>query len=148
MKRIRGLCGIFALLIVVSVAGCGLIGEQSYTCDVENVNAVKIIRLEEYVEEKYDFKYTVLCEVVDCVTFVERLTSIKQSVNWGDPYTLNTGYIVICIEYENGDYDWVYSNTQTKIRDGKSTGGGYICFEKEQFNALLNDYLPENEQID
>jgi hypothetical protein len=101
----------------------------------------------EKIFEKYDFNYTVLCEVVDCVTFVERLISIKQSVNWGDPYTLNTGYIVICIEYENGDYDWVYSNTQSKIRDGKSTGGGYICFEKEQFTALLNDYLPENEQI-
>ena len=147
MKRIRVLCGIFALLIVVSVTGCGLIGEQSYTCDVENVKFVQIVKIGEYDKHTYRFTHTTLCEIEDPTAFIERLLSIKQSVNWGDPGTFQTGDIAIYIEFENGDFDRISATAQTKIRDGAKGGGGYIFFNKEQFNALLNDYLPENEQI-
>lgn len=147
MKTTKMICCVLIITIVCSLEGCGFFGEQRYTCDIENIKLIQIIKLGDYNEETLLFNHTVICEIDDHAAFAEKLLDIKQSVNWGDPGSFHTGDIAIYIEYLNGDFDRISATAQTKVRDGKGAGGGYIFFNKKQFAALLNDYLPENEQI-
>lgn len=144
MKRFMALFTIMCATIMLLCCGCGLLGEQEFSCNVDEVKTIQIVTLDEYIKEEYRFEYTVLAEVSDHSYFIDRLKSIKTSVNWGDPNVYTTGYTVIRIEYENGDYDLIYSDAQTKKRgDKKNTG--YLIFDKTQFNALISEYVTEEQ---
>lgn len=140
MKQIKLITCLF--LVVVLCCSCGFFGEQSYTCDVDKVQSIQVISLDNYVEGQYRYEYTVLCEVTDKSAFIERLNSIECVVNRGEPSVLNVGYIVIRIDYFNGDYDLLYPNAQWKNRDGINETG-YFFFNQEQFNKLICDYMSE-----
>ena len=116
-------------------------GDQNYFCDIDEVKSIQIIRLDKYVEGEYRFDYTVLSQISDCATFVDKLNHLKHSVNWGDPRTLYEQYVVIQIEYHNGDYDMIHYRAQWFHRSG-ATDDGYFFFDTEQFNALISEYLP------
>ena len=134
---------ILCILVVISLClccGCGLFGRQRYSCEIDDVDSIQIVSLDEYLYEEYRFEYTILCEIEDCPTFVEYLNDLEHSVNWGDPLCLEEGYIVIKINYLNGDFDLLYPNAQWFNRDGEKQTG-YFFFDKEQFNALVADYL-------
>ena len=73
--------------------------------------------------------------------FVEQLNDLKHSVNWGEPSQLDIGYVVIRIDYLNGDYDLLYPNAQWFNRSGVNQYG-YFFFDAEQFDALVSAYLP------
>ena len=109
---------------------------------IDTVESIQIVRLEEYVLEEYRYEYTVLSEITDCTEFVERLNSVKYSVNWGDPGTFELGYVVIKIEYLSGDYDLLYTNAQMFNSSGENRYR-FFFFDDEQFNALISDYLTE-----
>ena len=147
MNKSRVASCILAVMFMISLAGCGFIGEQRYTCDVENVKSVQIIKLGEYDEESCWFQQTTICEIENRTEFIERLLGISQTVRFGLPGAFYSGDIVIYIEYVNGDYDLISYIAQTKVENGVGNGGGHITFNPKQFNALLNDYLPEDEQI-
>ena len=77
------------------------------------------------------------------MTFVNRLNHIKHSVNWGDPLLLDVQYVVIRIDYLNGDYDLLHPDAQCFNRSGINHSG-FFFFDDEQFYALIDDYLTEN----
>lgn len=144
MKRIIMLFPALCVTLMLLCCGCGLIGEQEFTCNVDEVKTIQIVTLDEYIKEEYRFDYTVIAEVSSHSYFIDRLKSIKTSVNWGDPNVYTTGYTVIRIEYVNGDYDLIYSDAQTKKRgDKKNTG--YLIFDKNQFEALISEYVTEQQ---
>lgn len=126
--------------IVLFCCSCGFFGPQKYICEVDNVKQIQIIQLDRYVEGEYRYEYTVLAQITDVQAFVEQLNSIEHSVNWGEPSVLYTGYIIIRVEYLNGDVDELYSNAQCFSRDG-TTNGGFFFFNKEQFDSLIDTYL-------
>lgn len=134
-----------ALLLVVLMllcCSCGLFGNQEYFCKVEDVASVQIVRLDKYVEGEYQYDYTVLSQIDDFESFVNRLNDMKHSANWGDPRQMEEGYIVARIEYSNGDFDLIHSDAQCFNRDGINNYG-YFFFDDEQFEALISDYTAE-----
>lgn len=134
-KVVLSLCVILTLLC----SSCGWFGDQRYVCDVENVDSIHIVRLDEYVEEKCDFEYTVLVQISDCKTFANRLNEVKHSVNWGEPSPMELQYIAIKIDYSNGDFDLIHQDAQLFNRSG-SYRTGYFFFDDEQFNSLISNY--------
>ena len=74
-------------------------------------------------------------------TFIERLNDVKHSINFGDPYQLDEGYISIKINYNNGDFDLLYYDSQWLNRSGVNQNG-YFVFDEKQFNDLIEDFLP------
>ena len=139
MKRILLLLCIVSVLFYCS---CGFFGRQTYVCDVEMVDSIQIVRLDEYVEGEYRYEYTVLSQIPDQDAFVSRLNKVKHSVNWGDPQQLDIQYIVIKIEYRNGDFDLIHSDAQWFNRSGVNQYG-YFFFDDEQFISLISDYINE-----
>ena len=142
MKQFRFVLFTFLSLLICLFSGCGLFGDQEYTCDVDNVVSVQIVHLGEIVEGEYRFAYTVLCEIEDIPAFVEQLESVEHSVNWGDPRPLGTDCIVIRIEYQNGDYDLLHEDAQTFHRSGQNNHG-FFFFDDDQFQDLISEYLPQ-----
>lgn len=142
MKFRKALFGILLVSAMLFCVSCGLIGDQKYDCDAAAVDTVQIVKLENYVEGEYRYEYTVLSEITDKAAFIERLNNMEHSMNWGDPYVLESGYVVIKIDYLNGDYDLIYSNAQWFNRSGVNQDG-YFCFDKEQFDLLISDYSKE-----
>ena len=138
MKRI-----IILLIIVLAMlvcCSCGLVGDQRYVCDVEKVDSVQIIRLDDYIEGEYRYDYTVLSEISDYETFVSQLNEVDHSVNWGDPRQLDEQYVVIRINYSNGEWDMLHADAQWFHRSGVIQYG-YFFFDDEQFDSLISDYL-------
>ena len=142
MKKINKLCGVVIFIPVFLLCSCGLCAGLSYSCNVDEVDTVQIVQLDKYVEGEYRFEYSVLCEITDKAAFIDRLNDIDYSINWGDPYVIEVGYIVIKVNYLNGDFDLVYSNSQWLHRSGKNNSG-YVCFDKGNFDTLLSEYLEE-----
>ena len=138
MKIYKQIIGILVLLLMCS--GCGLFGPQRYICEVENVKSVEIVSLDQYVEGQFRFDCTTLAEISDYDEFIEKLTKIKHSVNWGDPYQLDEGNITIRINYNNGDFDLLYYDAQLFNRDGVNQYGFFV-FDEKQFNDLIEEYL-------
>ncbi len=132
---------LFVLLVafmLFSLFGCVFIGGERYTCEAYNVEAIEIIQLGELNEDKNEYDYTVLREIEDISTFVNRLNELKQRERyWGAAYFL-ADYVVIKIDYPNGDYDMLHHTAQLFYRDGVYTYEGFI-FDMEQFNSLVSD---------
>ena len=129
-------------IIVLLFSSCGLFGKQKYTCDVDTVDSVQIVRLDEYVEGEYRYEYTVLSEIPNYEIFVSCLNEIDHTVNWGDPRQMDEQYIVIKIDYKNGDFDLIHPDAQCFNRSGTNQYG-YFFFDDEQFNALISEYMTE-----
>lgn len=134
----------FMLCIVVfcMCCSCGLVGDQKYECNIDTVKSIQIVTLDKYIEGEYRYEYKLLSEITDLDAFVKKLNKVKHSTNWGDPYVLRVEYTVIKIEYVNGDYDLIYNNAQWFNRSGRNNTG-YFCFDKDEFDALIHEYLPE-----
>ena len=138
MKRVKVL--FVLLLVIVLLFGCfHNINDKRYVCDIEQVKCVQIVQLDGHIQEEYRYTYSVLAEITDNATFIERLTSMDQGFNHGTPSTLQFGYVVIKIDYFNGDYDIIYSNVQMIHRSGVNEYCRF-CFDMETFNALIADY--------
>lgn len=144
MKRKSLIVGMLFIVLILLCNGCGLFGSQQYTCLTDNVQSVQIIRLDAFMTEELRYEYTVLCEIEDNKAFLEQVNSLKQSVNWGEPVplTLYVGEIVVKINYLNGDYDFLHNRAQTFYTDG-AIYCGYFFFDKEEFERLISDYLPD-----
>lgn len=138
-KTVSLLC---ILCILISLSSCGLVGDQQYYCDVDEVESVQIVKLDEYVEGEYRYEYELLSEISDVQTFISRLNKLKHSVNWGEPMTMYTGDVVIKIDYRNGDFDLIHSFSQLFSRSGE-INQGYFVFRKEPFESLISDYIAE-----
>ena len=132
MKKFKlFLCTICVLLF----SSCGFFTPE-YSCEIDEVNLVQIVMIEGAVEGEYRYKYTVLTQVSDVEAFVSRLNEIPYSINWGDPYPIETQKIAIRIEYKNGDYDLLQQSGQSINR----TGSGYYRFDDEEFEKLISSY--------
>ena len=140
MKRI--IYFILPCILMLFCCSCGFFGNQEYVCKVEDVESVQIVRLDKYVQGEYRYEYTVLSQIDDLETFVNRLNGVKHSVNWGDPRQMDEGYVVIRIEYLNGNFDLVHADAQCFNREGKNNYG-YFFFDDEQFETLISDYIAE-----
>lgn len=139
MKKI-----LFPLCIALMLlcCSCGLFGPQKYVCDVEKVDSVQIVKLDKYIEGEYRYEFTILSQISDYETFVSDLNELDHSVNWGDPRQLDVQYIVIKIDYNNGDFDLIHPDAQWFSRNGKQNDG-YFFFDDEQFNFLISEYVRE-----
>jgi hypothetical protein len=73
---------------------------------------------------------------------VLHLNELDHSVNWGDPRQMDVQYIVIKIDYSNGDFDLIHPDAQCFNRSGVNQYG-YFFFDDEQFNSLISDYVNE-----
>ena len=142
MMKHKLILSVVCIVLVISLCSCGLFGRQRYVCDIEQVTSIQIIQLDKYVEGEYRYEYTVLAEISDCATFVNRLNSVKHSVNWGEPSVMYVQYIVIRVEYKNGDFDELHADAQWFNRSGVNHAG-YFFFDDDEFNMLINDYLTQ-----
>ena len=130
------------IILVLLCCSCGLIGDQRYVCDVEKVDSIQIVKLDKYVEGEYRYEYTILSQISDYETFASHLNELDHSVNWGDPRQMDVQYIVIKIDYSNGDFDLIHPDAQCFNRSGENHYG-YFFFNDEQFNSLISDYIKE-----
>lgn len=133
---------LIVLGIISLCCGCGFFGDQEYSCDEGQIARIRIIRLEKYVEAEYRYDYSVLSEIENRTAFIEQLNNMTHSVNWGEPGQFQIGYLVIRIDYQNGDYDLIHPSTQWFNRSGVNQNG-YFFFDQQEFDALVNSVLPE-----
>lgn len=73
---------------------------------------------------------------------MSHLNELDHSVNWGEPSQMDVQYIVIKIDYRNGDFDLIHPDAQWFNRSGVNQYG-YFFFDDEQFNALISYYITE-----
>lgn len=137
----KKLCSYSVLCIILMLffCSCGLFGAQEYVCDLERVKSLQIVKLDKYIEEEYRYEYTILSEISEKEAFVKRLNELEHSVNWGDPRQMDIQYIVIRIDYQNGDFDLIHQDAQCFNRSGINQYG-YFFFDDEQFDMLISDY--------
>lgn len=128
---------------MITCCSCGLVGEQQYACDADNVESIQIVKLEKYVEDEYRFDYVVLAKITDISSFVDKLNNVECSVNWGEPGVLSEGNVVIKLDYINGDYDLIFHNAQWFNRNSENHTG-YFFFNEEQLDQLITEYSPKN----
>lgn len=143
MKKIKfTLC---LILVFFMLLGCNsdFFGPQEYVCELENVKSVQIVSLDGVVKDEYRFEESILCEIEDISVFIERLNALEHSVNWGEPSVLEIGFVVIKINYNNGDFDLIHYSAQSFYRSGKKITG-YFFFEEDQFDDLIADYCPND----
>ena len=146
MKNIRFYLSLLCIIFVFQLCSCGWLGGKRYVCKVDDVKSVQIVRLGEFLNEDNKFEYTLLAEISNYKGFVEQLNKIDCSVWWGDPYPIGTSFVVIKIEYTNGDFDLIDSTTQLFYRSGKYASG-YFDFDDGQIKKLINAYtLPKPEK--
>lgn len=145
MKLLKFTLCVLIVSSMIFCCSCGLVGDQKYECNVDEVTSIQIVRLDKYIEDEYRFEYTVLSQIPDCRIFADRLNEIKHSVNWGDPCPMYIQYIVIKIDYHNGDFDLVHQDAQCFNRSG-ANHYGYFFFDDQQFNSLISDYLEDNQR--
>ena len=124
------------------LCSCGLVSPQKYSCDVNEVETINIVMLNEYVKDDYSYKYTVLSQISDCSTFVDQLSKVDHTVNWGDPRQLQVQCVAIRIDYLNGDFDLIQPDAQIFNRS-EVNQYGYYFFDDEQFDKLIADYVTE-----
>ena len=127
-------------IIMLLCCSCGLFGKQRYICDVDEVLSIQIVRLDKYVEGEYRYEYTILSQISNHENFVSRLNELDHSVNWGDPRQMYIQYVVIKIDYRNGDFDLIHSDAQWFNRSGVNQNG-YFFFDDEQFDSLISDFI-------
>lgn len=139
MKRKVILVQMLCIVLIFTCCSCGLFGRQKYICEIDKVKKIEIVRLDKYVEGEYRFEYTTLSQISNIEKFVKRLNEIDHSVNWGDPRQFYIGYVVIRIEYHNGDFDLIHKDAQWFNTSGKNNYG-FFFFDDEQFEALISDY--------
>ena len=137
MKKLLFILSIIVMLVCCS---CGFVSNREYECDPEKVDSVQIVKLDEYVEGEYRFEYTILSEISDSKTFINRLNEVEHSVNRGDPFQLDVEYVVIKVNHSNGDFDLLHPEAQWLNRSGVNHYG-FFFFDEVQFNALLSDYI-------
>ena len=125
-------------VFIPACQGCGFFGDQKYVCEIENVESIQIVRLGRFNKEIRDYEYKIISEVKDKEEFIKRLNAIKYNKNWGGPTMLDEGSTVIKIVYKDGDFDLLHYRAQ--LIDHNS---GFFFFDKDQFLALISDYLTE-----
>lgn len=141
MIKIKLSLCMLSAIVVLCLSSCGLIGEQRYFCDVNNVKTVEIVRLDSF-EGAFQYEETVLCEIENDDIFIERLNNLSHTDAWGPPYVFEEGYVYIRIKYINGDYDEIHHMVQSIVLNGEAHSGDFV-FDKEQFEKLISDYLPK-----
>ena len=137
MKKV--ICFGLILALLLSCCSCGGEAYEQYVCDAENVASVKIVKLEHFIEGKYDYEYYVSAEIMEAEEFINKLNEIEQSANKGDPQQMENGLVVIKIVYENGDFDLVHQKVQNFNREGETTSANSV-FNEEAFEALITEY--------
>lgn len=55
---------------------------------------------------------------------------------------MDEGYVVVRVDYSNGDFDLIYPNAQCFHKNG-TNNYGYFFFDDEQFDALISGYVSE-----
>lgn len=137
MKIVRLITTTCLLMFCVLLCGCSpnpwRHGE--YKCEIENVESVQIVRLGE-TDDDYQFTCTVLRNVTDKDSFLEQLNALDYRNGSTPPKPLKVGYVAIRINYFNGDYDYIYQNSQKFYRGDKSQTRQFL-FDKEQFDDLI-----------
>jgi len=134
----------FIIVIVDFFFGDGRV----YRCDIESVETIQIIRIDGLDPEEHRYKYTVLCDVTDQSSFVERLNALEQSQNKGPPSWFDMGCVAILIMYANGDHDIIHHHAQRFYRtDSKyeGYGTGYRFFDEQQYYDLIERYYHQTE---
>ena len=142
MKKIICVALLFAL--VFSCCSCG--GEdKQYVCNAGDVAKVQIVVLDNFIQGKYSYEYTVKSNIDEIEKFVSRLNSITHTSDEDKAKKIEKDNEVIRIEYNNGDFDLINREAQRFHRDGVNTDGDYI-FDKEQFELLISDYSAKVEE--
>lgn len=111
--------------------------DGEYKCEVENVESVQIVCIGE-TDDDYRFTCAVLCDVADKDSFLDQLNALDYRGGSTPPKPLKVGYVVIRINYFNGDYDYIYQNSQ-KFYRGDEERTGQFLFDKEQFDDLISN---------
>ncbi|MBE6926556.1 MAG: hypothetical protein E7461_06895 [Ruminococcaceae bacterium] len=135
-------------LLTFSFSAC-VYAPASYSCDVDTVESAQIIKLGAWNEETQEQEFIVLVNIADVSAFVERLNNLKDNdffFIFGSPDVMFEGDIIIKVNYFNGDYDLLKESRQYFCRSGIYKAGR-VTFDREQFKALIDDYLTETESI-
>ncbi len=142
MRKNRLPICMLCMVIIAFCCSCGFFGDQRYLCEMDKVESVQIVRLDQYIEGECRYEYTVLSQISDHAAFIDRLNALKHSVNWGDPRQMDVQYVVIKIDYRNGDFDMIHPDAQCFNRSGVAQYG-FFFFDDEQFNTLIADFMKE-----
>lgn len=143
MKIKRHIKLFLSFTIAIMSCSCGFIGEQQYIRNADEVELIQIVCLNGINEENnYTYEYTILATIDDCEyeLFMEKLSSIKHRVHWGEPILLKMDTPVIRIEFQNGNLDIMDYNAQC-FRRNEFNGHGYFVFNEDEFSRLLEMYL-------
>ena len=134
---------LLCIVLMASCCSCGFFTPE-YVCEVDSVNSIQIVNLGEFNSEENRFEYEVLAEISDYQAFANQINETDRSVNWGDPVPMKSQSIVIKINYSNGDFDLLHWDAQLFYHsETEYYGTGYYFFDKEQFDALISDYINE-----
>lgn len=128
----------FALLLVLATfSGCET--TEHYKENIDRIECIQIVELTGFNEAERRYEETLKREVTDIAGFIDDLCGVSYSQHFTDPIQLRAGITVIKIVYKNGNFEHIYHNAQYTYRP-EGGGYGYIEYDQQQFEALIEKY--------
>ena len=130
---------VFILLLAVTNCNCGR-KLYNFRPDQSNIQAIQLVSLGDPLKG-VEHNQTVICEIQDISEF---LLDFYEMACYENHIPTSAKFSpVIKIIYKNGDYILIDYQGQSEFRDGSFwTYEGRFYFEKEQFQALIQKYMP------
>ena len=151
MKKIR----ITSILVIIAVcfvfSACNIRFSEKYQFidSEENIDAISIVKIS--YNDSSELIQTNIKTVDDKDGFLEKFRSVGCYIYFGDPVgpdSIEAEDKVIKINYKNGNYELINYCGQSEYISEKnklSFYAGFNVFDKEQFEALISEYVTEEQ---
>ena len=116
--------------------------EYNFLDQESAITSIQIVRVYNYeFEWLLPKNQTVICEIDDIDTFLQKFSKVDCYLNKGTPTKVRPNKNIIKINYEGGHYELIDVNGQTKAYYDDGAYDGYRYFDKEQFENLISEYV-------
>ena len=151
MKKIGITSIILMLAVCFSFSACKIRFSEKYQFidSEENISSIAIVKLS--YNDKSELIQTYLKNIENKDKFLEEFRSVGCYIYFGDPVgpdSTEDEDKVIKISYKNGSYELINHCGQSEYiseKDKLSFYAGFNVFDKEQFEALISEYITEQQ---
>jgi hypothetical protein len=129
-------------LCVVCCSGCGEI-EYEFLHSTDDIVTIEIVQKSAYQKGEKEPQYTEICKIEEKDVFLADFKMLTCYRTADPPKVVPDDAIVIRIVYSNGDYELIHYCAQIRVHDGEINPYGIATLLQEEFDQLLEKYLPE-----
>ncbi len=136
----------FAYLITKYVGNNPVKLEYNFIDRITEISAIEIVKLgKSQYESQIPDNQTVIAKVEDTSEFLMKFAELDCFLSTQIPTRVPDDSIVIRISYNDGSYELISANGQSKSFLGDTYAfDGYRYFDKTQFSDFINEYISQS----